>query len=115
MSIKIKLMADYGCDPLWWEDDDKVGNIDPTILNLSPDTIKRLDKWVEEYEAFLNLDEPNHSEVSVIYNAEEAFEQEGINLWKQLRKELAPNYEVLYFSESLRKIVSNPNELEAAL
>ncbi len=115
MSIKIKLMADYGCDPLWWEDNDKVGNIDPTILPLSQETIKRLDKWAQEYEVNFNWDAPNDSEGFVSTLVEEAFEQEGINLWKQLREELAPNYEVLYFSESLRKIVSEPSELEAVL
>ena len=26
---KIRLMADYGCDPLWGEDADNIGDIDP--------------------------------------------------------------------------------------
>ena len=45
--------------------------------------------------------------------AKEAFEAEGISLWKQLQKELAPNYEVFYFSETLRKVVSDMNELDS--
>ncbi|MHC5729637.1 MAG: hypothetical protein ACYTXY_37035 [Nostoc sp.] len=32
---KIKLMADYGCYPLWWVSSDKIGNIDPETLPLS--------------------------------------------------------------------------------
>jgi hypothetical protein len=35
------------------------------------------------------------------------------SLWKQLQKELAPNYEVVYFSETLRKFVTDMNELES--
>ncbi|MEH2291751.1 MAG: hypothetical protein V7K31_01120 [Nostoc sp.] len=42
---KIKLMADYGCYPLWWVSPEKVGNIDPETLPLIPETIKRLNKW----------------------------------------------------------------------
>ena len=47
--------------------------------------------------------------------AEAAFEQEGISLWKQLQKELAPNYEVIYFSEQLNQVVNNTNELASLL
>jgi len=47
--------------------------------------------------------------------AKAAFEAEGISLWKQLQKELAPNYEVFYFSETLRKVVSDMNELASSL
>ncbi|MFM8003996.1 MAG: hypothetical protein ACKO86_03385 [Dolichospermum sp.] len=32
---------------------------------------------------------------------------------KQLQKELAPNYEVFYFSETLRKVVTDMKELES--
>jgi hypothetical protein len=54
MAIKIKLMADYGCDPLWWADADKVGNIDPAKLPLSQETINHLRKWATAYNATLN-------------------------------------------------------------
>jgi len=30
---KIKLMADYGCYPLWWASSGKVGDIDPERKN----------------------------------------------------------------------------------
>jgi len=32
----------------------------------------------------------------------------------QLQKELSPDYEVLYFSQKLRKVISHPSELMAA-
>ena len=50
--------------------------------------------------------------VSEVKKQSYAFEQEGISLWKQLQQELAPNYEVVYFSDRLRQVVNHPNELE---
>ncbi|MFM6024757.1 MAG: hypothetical protein ACKPER_17825 [Dolichospermum sp.] len=35
MAEKIKLMADYGCYPLWWASYDKAGDIDPQTLPLN--------------------------------------------------------------------------------
>ncbi|BAZ51330.1 hypothetical protein NIES4103_39790 [Nostoc sp. NIES-4103] len=106
-------MADYGCDPLWWADADKIGNIDPARLPLSQESINRLRKWAADYNATLNWQDPaNSSDLSA--EAEEAFEEEGIKLWKQLQTELAPNYQVVYFSETLGKVLTHPNELEAS-
>ncbi len=105
-------MADYGCDPLWWADTDKVGNIDPVKLPLSSGIISRLQKWASAYNATLNWDDPANSPGFLNERAESAFEAEGVSLWKQLQKELAPNYKVVYFSESLRKVVTHPDELE---
>jgi hypothetical protein len=113
MAIKIKLMADYGCDPLWWADADKVGNIDPGKLPLSQETIFRLHQWAKAYNATLNWSDPTDSPGFPSAEAEAAFEEEGISLWKQLQKELAPSYEVVYFSERLAKVVTHSRELEA--
>ncbi|MGK7875873.1 MAG: hypothetical protein AB4426_22015 [Xenococcaceae cyanobacterium] len=111
MAHKIKLMADYRCHPLWWEDPDKVGNIDPNTLPLSQETLSRLEKWADAYDATLNWDDPTSSGFSS-HEESEAFEQEGINLWRQLRKELAPEYEVFYFSDRLNQHFSHPSELQ---
>lgn len=111
MAIKIKLMADYGCDPLWWADADKVGSIDPARLPLSQETINRLRKWASAYNATLNWQDPANSQ-DLSPEEEAAFEDEGISLWKQLQTELAPNYQVVYFSDLLGKVVNHPSELE---
>ncbi len=108
---KIKLMADYGCYPLWWESPKKVDNIDPKTLPLIQETIKRLNKWEEIYNAKLNWEDPANSP-DLSAEAEAAFEEEGISLWKQLQTELAPNYQVVYFSELLGKVLTYLNELE---
>ncbi|MEH2315095.1 MAG: hypothetical protein V7K35_27645 [Nostoc sp.] len=105
-------MADYGCYPLWWVSPEKVGNIDPETLPLIPETIKRLNKWEEIYNAKLNWEDPANSSGFLSEQAEAAFEQEGISLWKQLQTELAPNYQVVYFSELLSKVLIHPSELE---
>ncbi|MBD2567636.1 hypothetical protein [Anabaena lutea] len=114
MAEKIKLMADYGCYPLWWDSSDKAGDIDPETMPLSKETISRLEKWADIYDAKLNWEDPNSSGFPTL-EAKAAFEKQGISLWKQLQKELAPNYEVIYFSETLRKVVTNINELESLL
>lgn len=104
-------MADYGCDPLWWADADKVGNIDPARLPLSPETISHLRKWASVYNETLNWQDPANSP-DLSAEAEAAFEEQGISLWKQLQTELAPNYQVVYFSEPLGKVLTHPSELE---
>jgi hypothetical protein len=107
----IKLMADYGCYPLWWVSPDKVGNIHPETLPLIPETISRLEKSEEIYNTKLNWQDPANSP-GFSPEAEAAFEYEGISLWNQLQTELAPNYQVVYFSELLGKVLNHPTELE---
>jgi hypothetical protein len=111
MAVKIKLMPDYGCEPLWWSGDGRVGNIDPATLPLSQETISRLDDWADSYSAGLNWDDPYNSP-PLTQEELDNFEAEGISLWKQLRQELSPHYEVLYFSDRLSQLLTHPNELE---
>lgn len=110
MKKKIKLMTDYRCYPLWWYDSDKVGDIDPATLPLSEKTITRLNAYADAKNSSLNWDyppdTPNPTEEEI-----EATEEEGLSLWQQLQKELAPDYEVVYFSVRLGKIVTHLSEL----
>jgi hypothetical protein len=110
MARKITLMTDYGCDPLWWEEPDIVGDIAPESLSLSKDTIARLHQWANQYNARLDWDDPGNSPIPKPEEVAE-FETEGINLWQQLRQELAPDYEVFYFSDQLQKLIHHPHEL----
>ena len=112
MIVAIKLMPDYACYPLWWEGENRVGNIDPETLPLSQETIKRLHGWSEAYDATLNWNDPADSPGFLNHNDQEAFEHEGIELWKQLQKELPSHFKVYYFSDRLKKLVSSSEELE---
>jgi len=113
MKKKIKLMADYGCYPLWWVDPDLVGNITPHSLSLSQETLDRLSNWAASFDATLNQDYPPDSGFASEQDAQ-AFEEEGISLWQQLNQELAPDIEILYFSDRLRKLLTHPGQLASA-
>ncbi len=113
MTEKIKLMPDYCCSPLWGIAPDNIGNIDPEKLPLSLTTLHRLKAYSEAYEADFNWDDPPESPEPT--EAEiDTYEQEGISLWLQLQKELSPDYEVHYYSQKLRKVISHASELMAA-
>jgi len=110
MAKQIKLMADYQSYPLWWAGTADSGNINPATLPLRAATVSRLQHWAEYYDATLNLDDPCSSGFPN-EEAEEAFNTEGMNLWKQLREELQPAYEVIYYNYQLGKLLISPEEL----
>jgi hypothetical protein len=112
MTINIKLMPDYCSYSLWGIDPDNIGDINPASLPLSKKTITRLEKWAATYDEILKWDDPASSGFATVEEAEK-FEREGLDLWHQLREELAPNYAVRYFSQKLRKVINNPGELMA--
>jgi hypothetical protein len=110
MTKKIKLMLDYGCSPLWWYESEKVGNIDPSQLPLSQEIIKNLEDLAMENDQCLNWDDPANTEEATTTEIE-YFEQKLISLWQQLQTELSPQYQVVYFSEKLRKVITNISEV----
>lgn len=108
----IKLMADFSADPLWVADPDHPDDgcmIELDEIPLRPDTVDRLRRWADAYERSINWDHPEREPWSAA--EEDAFEQEGIRLWHLLRQELAPTYEVVYFSEQRRRVLAHPDEL----
>ncbi len=112
MTIVIKLMADYSQFPLWRSGGsfDNVGEINPASLPLTPELQAQLLRWHDRYYSQLNIQDFDQS---VFFTDEERdeFDQEGIDLWQRLRSELAPTYEVWYFSERLQQVLMNPHEL----
>ena len=110
MKKAIKLMADYGCYPLWWVSSDTVGAVDPAELPLKPETIQQLNQWSLTYDATLNQDYPPDSGFASNADAQ-AFEQEGVRLWQQLTEELAPHYDIAYFSEQRGQLFAHPAQL----
>jgi hypothetical protein len=106
---QIRLMADYGAYPLWDLDPESIGPINPADLPLKMETLLALRKWSEKYQAQLNIADPARSET---FNARELkeFEEEGLGLWRLLREELQPEYEIEYFSESKQRSIKTPEE-----
>lgn len=101
MALRIKLMADYGCWPLWWMGDDgRVGNIDPTTLGLSPNMLERLEQWAEAFD--------QRSESEALPAAREASIGLSRTLWLDLASALAPVYEVFFYDETTRTLLAPP-------
>lgn len=107
-------MPDYQSYPLWWSGGSEVGNIDPVSLALGSETLYRLESWSEIYDATLNLDDPSVSGFPD-EEKEKTFEIEGINLWKQIQKELGEEFEVSYYSYRMQKLLKHPDEFELEL
>ena len=104
--MRIKLWADYGSYPLWGVDE--IENFAPEELPLSEDTIQRLHQWQNTYDATLNQDYPPLSGF-LNAEAEARFQQEGVQLWKQLLTELSSNYEVYHQRDG--QLFKHPYEL----
>ncbi|MEZ2301447.1 MAG: hypothetical protein ACBR15_11550 [Microcoleus sp.] len=103
MLQRIKLMPDYSCYPLWDRDDG--GDIEPWELPLSEATIERLLNWQKIYDGIIDWDDPASAGFASAQE-EIAFEREGISLWKQLQKELGDEYEIVYFSQLLQRVIN---------
>ncbi|MEG4066376.1 hypothetical protein QUA42_03320 [Microcoleus sp. Pol11C2] len=103
MYTRIKLMTDYNYYPLW--DMDDVGDIDPRELMLSEATIERLLNWQKIYDGIIDWDDPASAGFASTQE-EIAFEREGISLWRQLQKELGDDYEIVYFSQLLQRVIN---------
>ena len=92
--IKIKLMPDYQCYPLWGISENNLGNIDPKSLPISEGLISSLMDWAKEYDATLNLEDPLSSGFAT-KELELAFKKEGEYLLKRLRTELGNSYQLI--------------------
>lgn len=98
MAKSMKLMADYGCHPLWeYLDGDLVDNPDPDDLPLRDGLKAALHDWAASYDRTLNQEYPPDSSFANP-EEEEAFDTEGRRLWDELRAALGPEYRVSYFS-----------------
>ncbi len=58
-TLKLKIMADYDCWPLWEGSD--VGNVEPECLPLTTNSRARLAAWQAELDESLDRDDPGHS------------------------------------------------------
>jgi hypothetical protein len=92
----IKLMADYGCFPLWEAAAEGSTNLDPENLRLSPALKAGLDAWAAAYDATLNMDDPAASSFESPAD-EEQFRLRGLELADLLRAELGAGFIITVF------------------
>ena len=91
---EIRLMAEYGCWPLWGVAADELGDIDPHTLPIS-DTLKaRLVQWSDDWEATYDEDDPRNSAFES-QAAQDAFKARGHALGEALQAELGPEWRVI--------------------
>ena len=95
--MRLKLMPDYGCYPLW-NDDRPVGDIDPESLGLTPGLVADLLERSDFFDSKLVWDDPASTHWSV--EEAETFNREGRRLTERLADELGDGYEVRYFETS---------------
>ncbi|KAB2937666.1 MAG: hypothetical protein K8F92_14845 [Hyphomicrobium sp.] len=84
-SKRVKVMADYGCDPLWALDEDLYGCFAPEDLALSPELTSGLRAWAAAYDGALNGDDASTSLWGEAQHAAHA--AEGRRLAGRLKRE----------------------------
>jgi len=54
---RIKVMADYQCDPLWALDEDRYGCFSPDMIEMSPELNADFKAWAADYDTSFNPDD----------------------------------------------------------
>lgn len=105
--MKLRLMADYQCHPLWEKLESGVRNVSPAELPISDALKHALVAWAASYDSTLNQDDPAQSGFPS-EREERGFEATGLRLWAALRAELGPTVDVSYFSQESRCELDSP-------
>lgn len=90
---RLKLMADYGCHPLWGVAAEEIGDVDPADLPISRALAADLGRWARAYDATLDRDDPVRSGFASP-EAAAAFRAEGARLAERLRIELGEGWSI---------------------
>ncbi len=94
--VRLIVMADYQCWPLWRED--IIDNVDPASLPISEALKLRLLEWAQKFDDILVWDDPASSRFASP-EAEAAFEAEGRELASALQLELKAAATVRYWRD----------------
>jgi hypothetical protein len=106
-STRIKVMADYQCDPLWALDEERYGCFAPEMIDLSPELAADLNAWAIAYDTSLNLDDPaNPLWTDAQYAAHAA---EGRRLAGRLKRE-RPDLMVYVVEPDIGVVEIHPDE-----
>lgn len=93
----IRVMADYGCYPLWSTDPDgELDNVPPGSLSISHELADSLDSWAAEFDSILNMEDPASSGFAT-HEQEQRFNERGRHLAEWFARETGSQYTVLYF------------------
>lgn len=100
MARRLKLMADYGCHPLWDYDEggELCGNPAPVALPLSTELVAEINAWADWFNSWVDMRDP-HDSRRVLPEEAEAFNRAGRRLWAALRRELGEGWCVVYFED----------------
>lgn len=94
--MKIKLMADYECSPLWWDNEPgKMGDIYPPDIGLNAALHADLFAWAARYDATLDQQYPPDSRFATKQELEE-FVADGQLLAQRVCAALGPAFVVRY-------------------
>jgi len=96
--MKLRIMADYDCYPLWQFGSGSSRNVCPSELPIPDELIRRLSSWQRRYDDTLLRTDPVLSGFSSV-EEELSFEREGRDIWREMRSALGPGYQVSYFSD----------------
>jgi hypothetical protein len=110
-SRRIKLMADYGCYPLWAMDDGKVGPFSPYYLFVSLELENDLWAWAAEFDMSLNAEDPTNSKWTEERHRQHI--EQGLTLARRIKGEL-PDREVFALDTSGTLIEITADDAAAA-
>lgn len=98
--MRIKVMADYECAPLWWDElnPERMGDIRPEALGLSEALCDDLWAWVGAYDATLVRHDPVRSGFPSQAD-ERAFDERGRGLARRVAAELGHAARVRYWRD----------------
>jgi hypothetical protein len=106
---QIKLMAEAECSGLWWDDNEGFDNIWPETLSLSAGLLERLRRWTDRWDAQYDL-QGRPPAIDWAPGEFERFDQEGMDIWKELQRELQGQYKVVYDSERQGRLFTDPSQ-----
>ena len=90
-------MADYGCDPLWFMDEDRVGCFSPREIGAPDDLREALDAWARAFDGAIDMNDPANG-LGWSKAQHEAHEAEGRVLAERLAQWLGARSEVFFFT-----------------
>jgi hypothetical protein len=97
--MKIKLMAEYGCSPIWDITENISKNILPENLSISKNLKLDIIKWADMFEQTLNKKYPPDSGFKSLEELN-SFEEKAKELIKNLKNELGNEISIIYVKTS---------------